>query len=953
MSIHTSFQVSYRRGSSAAENFVFYEFHSTTIRVNISGLESGEYYHFRLQARSGAGDGPSVYQSSFTLPSTPPRPAVPQILYRNQQLTLTVLPSIVNVKHFYMARVYASDVTFPRKVIPEEEIGPKGDVILILDKADITQNVVYILGDNTTRHGVQNTALQSNHSYIFYLEVVTRFENILKSNHVKHPDAFTIDLMNDSEDDFSAEQESDLTGVIVGVVFGILSVPTAASLCSVMRRLKQKTDANSNNAPSHDWLRNVVLGKSNLRHSTCRRQNQNILNNSLQENTGRSLTLSQQRNNVKRASSFQSSKLKNLGRQNTNKRNLKRSLSDTEMMEKNNLYRAYDVILSQSKSLDSQSMRRCRNQREAVVGRHKDEGEITQEELKPKAPPKPARRRLHRSNTGSRIDDLKRRTCSPIQEEDVACVYDVAQTDYAIQSHPSKSLPQFHIDSSGRVLYMSHEHMTSDVKATDDLYGNGVVKKTKIKRKRRIIASTAMSENRRFGDTVVQRRTRQEHSNAYGGGYSTNLQSNDRLGHYTETEKDKRTRSRKLRRSLKRKSESVRINKALQKGDPRRSMSFCDTTNFRHNNLIGTSETELKRFNAKNAQHQDESDLLERGDCLEDGFTENVCGGKTGGRLKSRSFRDSDRTMRGDFREQDILKFWSKTYSFLDERKILSHQENLEDYKAIRFFEDDRPQTVSLELEFRSLPTGALGTTNVARQQARVPTHKLCLESYDHSRVILKPEGPDDYINASYIKDRIREGSPRYIACRSPQDKESALKFWRMILQEGTRVIVKLSQQPDILPSVVYRTIGPVAERFRLTHQEDVSHPGCLVRYLRLTNVLDHSSRGVYIIQDLLWPDDDHYYLPHDAKNFISLRNVVRKCMGTSSGPVVVQCCQEDGRSGVFIAVDALLLEYEKSREVNIFSFVRNMLKDRYGVIKTIWQYRFIYEALTEAQLDS
>ena len=754
LSTHASFQVSYRRGSSAAENFVFYEFHSNTIRVNISGLESGEYYHFRLQARSGAGDGPSVYQSSFTLPSTPPRPAVPQIFYRNHQLTLTVLPSIVNVKHFYMARVYASDVTFPRKVIPEEEIGPEGDVILILDKADITQNTVYILGDNTTRHGVQNTGLQSNHSYIFYLEVVTRFENILKSNHVKHPTAFTIDLMNESEDDFSAEQESDLTGVIVGVVFGILSVPAAASVCIVMRRLKQKKDANSNTATSHDWLRNVVLGKSNLKHSTSRRQNQNILNNSLPENTGNSLTLSQQRNNVKRASSFQSSKFKNHGRQNTNKRNVKRSFSDTEMMEKNNLYRAYDVILSQSKSLDSQSTRRCRNQREAVVGRHIEEGERTQEELKPKAPPKPARRRLHRSNTGSRIEELKRRTCSPIQEEDVACVYDVAQTDYAIQSHPSKSLPKFHIDSSGRVSYVSYEHMTGDVKASDseiqDLYGNGVVKKTKIKRKRRIIASTAMSENRRLGDTIAQRR-RHEHSNAYGGGYSTNLQSNSGLDHSTETERDKRKRSRKLRRSLKRKSESVRINKAFQNGDSRRSMSFCDTTEYRLNNLLGTSETELKRFNAKNAQHQDESDLQERGDCLEDGFTETVCGGKTSGRLKSRSFRDSDRTMRGDFREQDILKFWSKTYSFLDERKVLSHQENLEDYKARRFFEDDRPQTVSLELEFRSLPTGALGTTNIARQQARVPTHKLCLESYDHSRVILKPEGPDDYINASYI----------------------------------------------------------------------------------------------------------------------------------------------------------------------------------------------------------
>lgn len=55
----------------------------------------------------------------------------------------------------------------------------------------------------------------------------------------------------------------------------------------------------------------------------------------------------------------------------------------------------------------------------------------------------------------------------------------------------------------------------------------------------------------------------------------------------------------------------------------------------------------------------------------------------------------------------------------------------------------------------------------------------------------------------------------------------------------------------------------------------------------------------------------------------------------------------------MFISVDALILEYEKQREVNIFSFVRNMLKDRYGMVKTIWQYRFIYEALLEANSQS
>lgn len=79
------------------------------------------------------------------------------------------------------------------------------------------------------------------------------------------------------------------------------------------------------------------------------------------------------------------------------------------------------------------------------------------------------------------------------------------------------------------------------------------------------------------------------------------------------------------------------------------------------------------------------------------------------------------------------------------------------------------------------------------------------------------------------------------------------MKFWNMVLQERTRVIVKLSQQLAIFPSEITRTSGLVGD---------------------------------------------------------------------------VQCSQEDGRTGVFISVDALLLENEKQREVNIFSFVRNMFKD-------------------------
>lgn len=110
------------------------------------------------------------------------------------------------------------------------------------------------------------------------------------------------------------------------------------------------------------------------------------------------------------------------------------------------------------------------------------------------------------------------------------------------------------------------------------------------------------------------------------------------------------------------------------------------------------------------------------------------------------------------------------------------------------------------------------------------------------------------------------------------------------------RVIVKLSQQPAIFPSENTRTSGLVTERFHLSHSEDIFFHGCMVRYMRITNALDHTSRGVYIVHDLMWSNDDRFYLPHDTKEFISLRDVVRKCSGTC--PVMSTVVRRIGELG-------------------------------------------------------
>lgn len=943
------------------------------IEVKISGLAPGEYYHFRIMGRSGVGYGPSLNGSSFTFPATPPKPSVPRMSYKNQQLTLTLNPSILTEKHFYLVRIYVRDVSSLDAKLLNEEAGLSGTVMLMLNRDDITRSVTYSLGDNTTTHGVHNTVLQLNHTYIFYLEIVIYFENILRSSYVKYPDSFTIALQKHTVRDTVNKEESGIVGVVIGVIFVILLIPATATICIVMKRSKEKSNTGSDydgNETAYDWEKAVNLGgsnRSNFMLSTSFRRSLDSINGSLLGNTSL-LDEPCDTETVQRSSSFQSntgsSLLENQHSRSKSRRGIKKSLSDTDMFQKNTLYCKNDDYPNANSN--SSRMRKVPNDRnEKKISRRPSvhRAKTLPNETKKKAPPKPKRHRLHRSATGSNFEELKRRACSPIVEEDFdEMMKSIDELSHQHRKLYSKPRSEFRTDPKRNIYSSDMDSVNANAMdiGTQTSAERGTARETQLRRKRKILASSAMSEIRRKPKNDQRRKQANKNSDVDVTENNGKSERNSKKIICTDNDNKKQLRR---KRALQRKAESMKDYKDIQFDSKSKSMSFNygDSRKYIDSIISSGSDDEIEGFKSRIKSHdirvskpqQDVSDSLNMDKQLD--FKERVSAGThfDRSRKKSHSLRETGSTMHGEYREQDILKFWSKTYSFLDERKILASQENLEDYKVTNFYENDRPQTVSLELEFKSLPTGVLGTTNIARQKAGVPAHKLCLESYDHSRVILKPEGPDDYINASYIKDRTRGGTPGYIAARTPTDAQSALKFWRMVLQEGSRVIVKLSQKTDIFPSEITLHSEQVTERFKLTHCEDIFIQKCAVRYMRLKNVLDHSSRGVYIVHNLQWPDEDRYYLPQDTNDFISMREIVRKCQGVSVAPVIVHCSQEDGRSGIFIAVDALLLEYEKHREVNVFSFVRNMLKDRYGMVKTIWQYRYIYEALLESHLLS
>ena len=93
------------------------------------------------------------------------------------------------------------------------------------------------------------------------------------------------------------------------------------------------------------------------------------------------------------------------------------------------------------------------------------------------------------------------------------------------------------------------------------------------------------------------------------------------------------------------------------------------------------------------------------------------------------------------------------------------------------------------------------------------------------------------------------------------------------------------------------------------------------------------------------WPD---FGTPRTPVGFIEL---VRNVGGTQEGsPILVHCSAGLGRSGVFVAVHSSL-EAQKSgaHRVDLATTVREMRKQRGGMIQTADQYRFCFEAVAEA----
>ncbi|XP_052684164.1 receptor-type tyrosine-protein phosphatase epsilon-like isoform X2 [Crassostrea angulata] len=255
-----------------------------------------------------------------------------------------------------------------------------------------------------------------------------------------------------------------------------------------------------------------------------------------------------------------------------------------------------------------------------------------------------------------------------------------------------------------------------------------------------------------------------------------------------------------------------------------------------------------------------------------------------------------------------------------------------------------------MEEEYKAIPKGELHSCiEGKRQENKSKNRYTTIFPYDHSRVVLSsPTTGSDYINANYIADVF--GKKKYIATQGPKESTIA-DFWRMIWQENARIIVCLTNISEAKTKKCAKYWPDLNDKhmegdISVRCQKEQTYAENVVRHLRTKSNLDKTERDVFMFHYTQWPD---HGVPEPLSLVVFHRHVMKTVEDHPMGYIVVHCSAGIGRTGTFIALDALYKEGGKTDKVNVPQYVEKMRNARMNMIQGEDQYKTVYMALLEA----
>nr|XP_022292874.1 receptor-type tyrosine-protein phosphatase epsilon-like isoform X2 [Crassostrea virginica] len=249
--------------------------------------------------------------------------------------------------------------------------------------------------------------------------------------------------------------------------------------------------------------------------------------------------------------------------------------------------------------------------------------------------------------------------------------------------------------------------------------------------------------------------------------------------------------------------------------------------------------------------------------------------------------------------------------------------------------------------EYTMLPYGEQFLCDVGKRQENLPKNRYkTIFPYDHSRVVLRGTS-DDYINANYINGTDKENE--YIASQGP--KQSTLTdFWAMIWQKNVTQIVMLTNLKEGV-KVKCTQYWPenmkarVHGDFVIKNTEEKEYAFYVIR--KLTVSLKEQKKSCVVTQYhyTTWPD---HGTPDPLSLVVFHSHVLRAGTNQKKAPVVVHCSAGIGRTGTYIALDALHKGGKTTGKINVAEYVKVMRSNRMNMVQTYEQYMVIFLALNE-----
>ncbi|CAL1278594.1 unnamed protein product [Larinioides sclopetarius] len=257
-----------------------------------------------------------------------------------------------------------------------------------------------------------------------------------------------------------------------------------------------------------------------------------------------------------------------------------------------------------------------------------------------------------------------------------------------------------------------------------------------------------------------------------------------------------------------------------------------------------------------------------------------------------------------------------------------------------------------LEEEFKKIPMNMPKLDSIP-EGAHVKNRYSNILPRPESRVVLAEPSGDPlkcYINANFIKGY--EGkSAFYIACQAPLP-EGIEDFWRMVWEQQSRVIIMLTmfEENGISRCAVYFPQSTLVSQqpygdFQVSLVKKDVYEFYTISTLRLLDLEKNLFRDIAHLWFTGWPDVG---VPKDPSSLITFVQQCRPFINCNSGPSVVHCSTGTGRTGVFLALDICMREYDESRSIDILQVISQLRRDRGGAVQNKDQYILIHEAMLE-----